>query len=110
MAVPLPDVIQRYQDAHDAHDVEGALATFTAEAVVHDDGSSWRTTNEIRQWLVKTNTEFTYTRTLIGAEQVSDGLWEVRNRLEGNFPGNVVDLRYRFELDEDHIASLAIAP
>jgi hypothetical protein len=110
MPVTLPDVILRYQDAHDAHDVEGALATFAAEATVHDDGQSWRTTTEIRQWLTKTSTEFTYTRTLISGEQASDGSWEVRNRLEGDFPGNVVDLRYRFELDRGHIASLTIAP
>jgi hypothetical protein len=110
MATTLPDVIQRYQDAHDAQDVEAALATFTAGATVHDDGQSWSTPNEIRQWLTKTSTEFTYTRALISAEQTGDGSWEVRNRLEGNFPGGVVDLRYQFELDRDRIARLTIAP
>jgi hypothetical protein len=34
----------------------------------------------------------------------------IRNRLEGNFPGNIVDLDYRFTLEGDRIASLTIAP
>jgi hypothetical protein len=33
-----------------------------------------------------------------------------RNRLEGNFPGNVVDLRYEFTLAGDRISALTIAP
>ena len=38
MAAGIPEVIQRYQDAHDSHDVEGALAAFSAEATVQDEG------------------------------------------------------------------------
>jgi hypothetical protein len=34
----------------------------------------------------------------------------VRNRLEGNFPGGVVDLRYEFTLSIDRISALTIAP
>jgi len=34
----------------------------------------------------------------------------VTNRLEGNFPGNVVDLRYEFVLTGDLISRLVIAP
>ena len=48
MAVEVPDVIRRYQDAHDGHDVEGALAAFSADATVHDEGQKWRGTTEIR--------------------------------------------------------------
>ena len=38
MAVEMPEVIQRYQKSHDGHDVEGALAAFSADATVHDEG------------------------------------------------------------------------
>lgn len=110
MAEELPDVIRRYQDAHDDHDVDGALATFAAAATVRDEGRQWVGTTEIRAWLTKTSTEYTYTRTLLGAETTADGSWDVRNRLEGNFPGNVVDLHYRFELASEQILSLTIAP
>ena len=36
--------------------------------------------------------------------------WVATNRLEGDFPGGVVDLRYRFAMDGDLIAELVIAP
>jgi hypothetical protein len=110
MAGELPDVIKRFQDAHDDHDVDGALATFAGTATVRDEGQQWVGTTEIRTWLIKTSTEFTYTRTLLGAETAADGSWDVRNRLEGNFPGNVVDLHYRFQLSGGQIHSLTIAP
>jgi hypothetical protein len=32
------------------------------------------------------------------------------NHLEGNFPGGVVDLRYRFVVVDDLISELVIAP
>ena len=53
---------------------------------------------------------FTYTRTLIGSVEVGDNTWLVTNRLEGDFPGGVVDLRYRFKISEGRIAELHIAP
>ena len=54
MAAEIPEVIQRYQDAHDRHDVEGALAAFSAEATVHDEGRQWRgiSPQELRQFKV----------------------------------------------------------
>ena len=110
MAAELPDAIRRYQDAHDSHDVDGAVAAFAADATVRDDGQQWVGTSEIRNWLNKTNSEYTFTRTLLSVEETGAGSWEVRNRLEGNFPGNVVDLVYRFDLHDDHIAGLTIAP
>jgi hypothetical protein len=110
MVGELPDVVTRYQDAHDDHDVDGALATFAPTATVHDEDQVWAGTTEIRTWLTKTSIEYTYTRTLLGAETTADGSWDVRSRLEGNFPGNVVDLHYRFELAGEQILSLTIAP
>jgi hypothetical protein len=110
MAAKLPDAIRRYQDAHDGHDVDGALAVFAADASVRDEGQDWVGPTEIRNWLNKTSSEYTFTRTLLSVEETGAGSWAVRNRLEGNFPGNVVDLVYRFELHGDHIARLTIAP
>ena len=110
MAAELPNVIRRYEVAHDSHDVDGALAAFAADATVSDDGQQWVGTTEIRVWLNKTNSEFTFTRTLLSVGEIGPGSWEVRNRLEGNFPGNRVDLVYRFDLHDDSIARLTIAP
>ena len=106
----IPSVIVNYQTAHDRHDVEASLASFSNDAVVHDENEAWVGTDRIRQWLTKTSSEYTYTRTLLGAERTGSASWLIRNRLEGNFPGNVVDLRYEFTLKGDHILALKIAP
>jgi hypothetical protein len=106
----LPAVVLRYQDAHDRHDADGALATFTPDAIVTDDGHTYRGLVEIRDWLSRASVEFTYTRTLIDTAQVDDSTWLVTNHLEGDFPGGVVDLRYRFVVSGVLLAKLDIAP
>ena len=106
----IPSVIATYQAAHDRHDIGAALATFAENAVVRDEDETWTGADQIRQWLAKTSSEYTYTRTLLDAAPTGTTSWLVRNRLEGNFPGNVVDLRYEFTLDGDRISALTIAP
>lgn len=110
MSSQLPQVIVTYQAAHDRHDVEAALGTFTADAKVHDEDQDWIGTDQIRRWLIKTSTEYTFTRTLVDVESPGPDSWLVRNRLEGNFPGGVVTLRYEFVLDGENISRLSIAP
>jgi len=99
-----------YQSAHDRRDVETALAQFTHEATVVDDGRRYEGVNGIEQFLTKAGSEYTYTRTLISAEEVTANCWRVTNRLEGNFPGGQVDLSYEFYLESELIARLIIAP
>jgi len=106
----IPEVVARYQDAHDRRDVETALAAFALDAVVKDDGHEYRGRDEIRDWLSRASTQFKYTRTLTGADAIDANSWLVTNRLEGNFPGGVVDLHYRFRLIDGLIAELDIAP
>lgn len=106
----LPDVVARYQAAHDRGDVDSAVAAFTPDATVHDDGREYHGRDEIRDWLARTSTEFSYTRTLTSATAIDATSWLVINHLEGDFPGGVVDLRYRFVLAQDLIAELEISP
>ena len=106
----LPAVVRGYLTAHEAHDTDAALAAFTPTAVVVDDGSTYRGTEEVRRFLARAGAQFTYTTTLVGAERVDDEHWVATNRLQGDFPGGVVDLRHRFVLDGDRIAELVIAP
>jgi hypothetical protein len=108
--IELPAVVATYQAAHDEHDVEAALSTFTQNAVVHDEDHDWVGPEQIRQWLVKTSAEYIFTRTLLGVEFSGVDSWLVRNRLEGNFPGGVVELRYEFTVEGGLITRLSIAP
>jgi hypothetical protein len=106
----LPATILGYLDAHLRRDADTALRAFTPAAVVVDDGTTYRGTEEIRDFLSRAGAEFTYTTTLLAAERTDDAHWVATNRLEGDFPGGVVDLRYRFAMEGDLVAELVIAP
>jgi hypothetical protein len=105
-----PDVVRRYLEAHDRRDTDAALSEFAPDAHVLDDGHEYRGLDAIRGWLARASTQFTYTRTFLDAHAEAANLWIVTNRLEGDFPGGVVDLRYRFTLVDGLIADLAILP
>jgi hypothetical protein len=83
---------------------------FAPEAHVLDDGHDYWGRDAIRDWLARASTQFTYTCTFLDARAQAPNLWVVRNRLEGNFPGGVGDLRYRFTLIDGLIGDLAIVP
>ena len=104
----LPSPIRSYLEAHVARDTDTALRSFGPGAVVLDDGRSYRGTDEVRVFLQEAGAEFHYTTELIGAQRVDDEHWVVFNRIEGDFPGGVADLAYRFTLDGDDITELVI--
>ena len=106
----LPEAVRRYQDAHDRHATETALSAFTTDAAVTDENRTYEGSDQIRRWLDRAATEFTYTRTFVRAEQTSPTTWVVVNHLEGDFPGGSVDLRYRFTLTGSLISGLVITP
>lgn len=118
----LPATIRAYLAAHAAGEVDAALRTFSPDAVVVDQGRTYRGSAEVRDFLREAGAEFTWTTTLTGAERVDEEHWVAAVRLEGDFPGGVADVRYRFELTGDRaddraddragglIAGLVIAP
>ncbi|MDQ0379905.1 nuclear transport factor 2 family protein [Amycolatopsis thermophila] len=110
MTIALPEVITSYLAAHSSRDTETALGRFTDDATVTDEGHIHRGPAEIRDWLQRAGGGYTYTTTLIATERVDDDHYVATHRLEGDFPGNVVDLRYRFTLREGRIAALVIEP
>lgn len=106
----LPATIREFLTAHTARDTDTAARAFAAGAVVVDEGRTFRGTDEIVRFLRDAGSEFTYTTELVGAQRVDDTRWVAVNRLDGDFPGGVVELDYRFTLDGDRIAELVIAP
>jgi ketosteroid isomerase-like protein len=104
----LPATVREYLTAHLARDVNAALARYTDDAVVVDDGRTYRGHGEIAAWLRRAASEYTYTTTLTEAVRVDDTHWIARQHLEGDFPGGVVDLDFRFTLRGDRIAELVI--
>jgi ketosteroid isomerase-like protein len=106
----VPHAIRRYFAAHDRRDADASLSAFASDARVFDDGHEYRGQEAIRDWLTHASTQFTYTRTFLNATAEPPDAWLIRNRLDGDFPGGTVDLRYRFRLVNDLIVDLVIEP
>ncbi|MFD2796699.1 nuclear transport factor 2 family protein [Promicromonospora vindobonensis] len=106
----LPDVVAAHLAAHEARDADRELVCYADDAVVSDDGQTYRGRAEIRAWLSRAAGEYTYTSTLTGVRQEDADHWTAVRHLEGDFPGGVVDLRYRYTLAAGRITSLVIAP
>ncbi len=106
----LPRAIRAYFAAQAADDAEAALRTFTADAVVVDQDESFRGTPEILRFLRDAGADFSYTTELVDARRVDEAHWVATHRLEGDFPGGVAVLDYRFTMSGDLVAELVIAP
>ena len=106
----LPAPIRGFVAAHVARDAGTAVRVFTPDAVVTDEGRTFRGTEELLGFLRDSGSEFSYTTELTGAQRVDDEHWVAVNHLAGDFPGGVVDLTYRFTMAGDRIAELVIAP
>jgi ketosteroid isomerase-like protein len=109
-ATQLPATVRAYLAAHATGEVEAAIAVFAPDAVVVDDGRSFRGTEEVLDFLRAAGSQFDYTTELVGAERIDDAHWVAVQRLEGAFPGGVVELRFRFTLVDDLVGELVIAP
>lgn len=106
----LPAVVTTYLTAHRVRDVATAIKAFTADAEVTDEGHTFHGREAIGNWLGNAGGEYTFTTEFTGAATTDAEHIDVVQRLEGNFPGGVADLHYRFTLDGDAISRLVIEP
>ncbi|MDV3123516.1 nuclear transport factor 2 family protein [Mycobacterium sp. 21AC1] len=63
----LPDTVTTYLTAHDNRENATVLSTFTADAVVTDEGHDHVGREQIEAWLNGPAGEFTYTTEFVGA-------------------------------------------
>ena len=104
----LPATIRAFLAAHAAREADAAARTFARDAVVVDQDETYAGPDRVLGFLRGAGSEFTYTTTLIGARRVDGTHWAAVNRIEGDFPGGVADLTYRFTLAGDLIRELTI--
>jgi ketosteroid isomerase-like protein len=99
-----------YFDRMDGDDKSAVVQLFTPQAVVVDDGHTYRGRAEISDWLTGPASEFTTTSTWLSVDQ-NDDTAAVVIQLAGDFPGGLVDLQYLFAQDPSgRIGALTIAP
>ena len=108
MLPDLPGPIAAYFAA-DKEGGEAVARCFTEDAVVKDEGRTYRGHAAIRQWKEDASARYQYTCEPFACEQ-RDGNVVVTSRLTGTFPGSPVNLRFFFALQGDKIASLEILP
>lgn len=106
----LPDSITGYLAAHQARDLDTAMRCYAADAAVTDEGRTYIGHNEIRAWLARAASEYTYTIELVSAARSGNDRFDAVHHLEGNFPGGVADLHFRFTLRDGLISRLVIEP
>ena len=109
----LPKTVRSFMTALDAREADRALATLRPDAMVTDEGHDYKGHDEIASWVATAAAEFTYTTAFTGAtvlERQTGTTVDVGQHLEGNFPGGVADLHYRFTLDGALISRVVIEP
>lgn len=94
------DVVDRYVAATDGPDPASAVDLFTPDAVVTDDGAVHRGRAEVLGWLRGAVSEWTTTSTRTSLQRRGRTV-VLRTRVEGDFPGGLVDLRAEFGLAAD---------
>lgn len=106
----LPGPITDYLVAHRARDVAAAIRRYTPDAQVTDEGRTYVGHEAIAAWLAHSASEFTYTVELTAAARLGADRYDAVHHLEGDFPGGVADLHFRFTLRDGLISRLVIEP
>jgi ketosteroid isomerase-like protein len=106
----LPEPVRRYFTADARRDVDAILALFTPDAAVVDEGKTYRGAEMRRQWQDGPASRYEYRVTIADRRDLADGRVRVVGRLDGNFPGGTATVNFDFELADERIAGLAIAP
>jgi hypothetical protein len=106
--VGLPAPIAAYFTT-DAADGGGVARCFTENGVVIDERREHQGRDAIARWKTEARAKYHYTSEPLTVD-VSGGDVTVITRVTGEFPGSPVELRYRFTLEGDKIASLEITP
>jgi hypothetical protein len=103
-----PPVVHRYLSAADAGNFAALADCFTADGSVTDEGKTYHGRSEIIAWREALAGLWTYTSTITANEPIGPDEHRLGVRVEGNFPGGVAELTYRFALRDGLIAKLDI--
>ncbi len=103
-----PEVIARYFEAQSSRDFDTLVSLFADDGVVIDEGKTWNGPTGIRAWRDRAASVYQYTTEVLDVKPSGQNEFVARVHLEGNFPGGMVDLDYRFTLDGTRIRRLEV--
>lgn len=107
MALNLPPVVSEYFVAANTNDADRIAACFVTDAKVNDEKRDFLGRDAIRQWASDSRKKYSFQSEPFEVGGPSQAP-VVRAHVTGDFPGNPVDLTYRFTLVENEIATLSI--
>jgi hypothetical protein len=100
MKAVLPDILDRYFAAQNAHDIEAMVACFAPDAVVRDEGKDIIGAQAIRAWKIETGAKYRITAEPLESRPEA-GETIVIVKVSGTFPGSPTTLTYRFGLSAE---------
>lgn len=107
MSAKLPETVQAYVEAYNARNREAAVACFSENALVHDEGKEHRGHRAIGEWIGETLEKY---RPLLtpGKFEGGDRKPVLAVTVSGSFPGSPITLAFRFTIESGRIAELNI--
>jgi SnoaL-like domain len=109
MKPDLPDSLNRYYTAQNAHDIDAMAACFSPDAAVHDEGRDIVGSDAVRAWIAETSAKYRITAEPLACS-IDDDHTTVLVKVTGTFPGSPANLTFRFGFSGDgKINALAIS-
>lgn len=103
----LPTVITAFLAAAARYDSKAYADCFSENAVVHDEGASYKGPKEIQQWNEDTNKKYMPVSEPVAFTETADTAI-LATKVSGNFPGSPLVLKYHFKLQNGLIDALEI--
>jgi hypothetical protein len=103
----LPNTVQQYLQAANAHDAVAVAACFSEQGTVRDEGRTHQGHAAIRAWHSKTSADYAVTATALAWKPHAHG-GVVTAQVAGNFPGSPLALSFNFTFGAHAIDQLEI--
>ena len=103
----LPSIIADLLTAQEKYDSNAFSECFSDDAVVFDEGKTYRGKKEVRQWNEMTNTKYKTKYEPLEVTTKGDKI-TLKAKISGTFPGSPAIIKYHFETKNDKITSLHI--
>lgn len=107
MQISMPPPVSLYFQSEAFNDTQRLAECFTPDAEVTDERRIHKGHDAIRAWKAEAKATTRYSVTPVSAEPDGERVLVV-GRVEGDFPGSPVMLRYQFDLEGDRISALEI--
>ena len=108
MSTKLPEPVAAFVRATNDHDTNAVLATFATDAVVTDEGHTYRGTDEIREWNDRSVNQYNFTMAVTDVVE-RDGETIVNAQVTGTFDGSPAQFHFHFTIEGNKMAALSIA-